>query len=324
MNSSCSCDAELNHQYTNNHHSWNQNDRIGLMMILLVLSIFVLSMYLIMTWRNRTSYYVLLSVLVFLIVMFVGISVSSPIFLLYAPSFVLALFIRTPPILNRHTYFPNHTYFENPDTFAKIQGEVDAMLQHTNQGNSLSLTQDSYGGANKYIGSDVQSTEGVQRAWRLLNIMVGTSFTQDALDHFPTLVSVLRQLPEVKSCVVSVLEPGIRIPIHVGYYKGIMRYMIPTHIPQDRENVFLCVNGIKYHWTEGEGVLWDDTYVHKVYNNSTENRVLIYMDVIRPLHNEPISWLNGFNKWFVNTVTGSSIIQDEIKRTEKQISIADL
>jgi aspartyl/asparaginyl beta-hydroxylase (cupin superfamily) len=77
---------------------------------------------------------------------------------------------------------------------------------------------------------------------------------------------VLRKLPEVTSCVVSVLEPGIHIPIHVGYYKGIMRYMIPTHIPKDKDNVFLCVNGIKYSWTEGEGVLWDDTFSHKVYN----------------------------------------------------------
>ena len=100
-----------------------------------------------------------------------------------------------------------------------------------------------------------------------------------------------------------------------------MRFMIPTHIPKDRKNVFLCVNGIKYSWKEGEGVLWDDTFVHKVYNNTDEVRVLIYMDVIRPLDNESISWLNGINKWFINKATGSSIVQEEIKRTERQIPI---
>ena len=51
--------------------------------------------------------------------------------------------------------------------------------------------------------------------------------------------------------------------------------------PKDRKNVFICVNGEKYSWKEGEGVVFDDTYPHKVYNNTDQDRVVLYIDVER-------------------------------------------
>jgi aspartyl/asparaginyl beta-hydroxylase (cupin superfamily) len=149
--------------------------------------------------------------------------------------------------LDRKLYFANHSLFENPDSFEQIYKEVDTMLNITNNGNSLTMVKDSYNGENEYIGSDIKTIHGIKRGWRLLNIKVGNTYTKDALANFPVLVSILEKVPEITSCVISVLEPGIRIPIHVGYYKGVMRYMLPTHVPKDKENVFLCANGIKYN-----------------------------------------------------------------------------
>ena len=246
--------------------------------------------------------------------------VQNPIYLLYLPSFWLSCFVRSPPFLDRTAYFPNYTMFEEPATFAEIKREVDLLLARTNSGNNLPFTRDSYGGENQAIGADVKLVNGIQRAWRLLNIKAGDLYSEVALQYFPFLVSILKQLPEVQSCVISVLEPGIQIPIHVGYYKGILRYMLPTHIPNDKKNVYLCVNGIKYHWAEGDGVLWDDTFPHKVNNNTNEIRVLLYMDVVRPL-DEPIAWFNSVNRKIIKLATGSSIVQNEIKRTEKQIRV---
>ena len=75
--------------------------------------------------------------------------------------------------------------------------------------------------------------------------------------------------------------------MHIGYYKGIMRYMLPITIPKDTDNIWLNVNGIKYHWEEGKSMLWDDTYPHAAYNNTEEVRVVLYMDVFRTYN---ISW----------------------------------
>jgi aspartyl/asparaginyl beta-hydroxylase (cupin superfamily) len=100
----------------------------------------------------------------------------------------------------------------------------------------------------------------------VINIKAGDEYSAAAHKYFPNLVQILKGVPQIETCAISVLQNGVHIPIHVGYYKGIMRYMIPIVVPKDRENVFLCVNELKYCWTEGVGVLWDDTYPHKVYN----------------------------------------------------------
>jgi hypothetical protein len=306
----CSCRSEKGYVYS--PHSWNENDTKGLFIFFLIIVIIGIILSLCIDYQTNMIWFLIIG-----IVILFSVVCYRPILLLYAPSCLLSMFINTTPILNRKKYFPNHTRFEDPNTFQSIKHEIDVMLEQTDGGNTLPLTQDSYSGENKYIGSDVKMVQGKKRAWRILNIKAGSSYSKEA-QHFPTLVGILESLPEVKSCVISVLEPGIRIPIHVGYYKGIMRYMLPTHIPKDRKNVFLCVNGISHHWKEGHGVLWDDTFAHKVYNNTNEARVLIYMDVLRPFRNK---MAHQWNEWFIDKAMQTSIVQDEIKRTEIQVAI---
>jgi beta-hydroxylase len=45
------------------------------------------------------------------------------------------------------------------------------------------------------------------------------------------------------------------------------------------------------HWEEGEGLLFDDTYHHEVWNDTDEERAILFMDVERPLR-FPVSLLN--------------------------------
>ena len=228
-------------------------------------------------------------------------------------SSLLTLGIRTPEFLDKNEYFPNNYLFE--ENFKILKQEVVDILSKTENGDKLIMTSDTYGGENKYIGSNKIIDNGKMKAWRLINIKVGDEYTKDAYNHFPFLVKLLKKIPEVCSCAISILQEGVRIPIHVGYYKGIMRYMMPLIVPKDRENVFLCVNEIKYNWTEGVGVLWDDNFPHKVYNNTKEIRVVIYMDVLRPLPN----LLCKFNKFIVKLASNSQMVKDEIRRTEIQI-----
>ena len=95
--------------------------------------------------------------------------------------------------------------------------------------------------------------------------------------------------------------------------------MLPIHIPKDYENVFLCVNAIKYHWTEGKGVLWDDTYPHKVFNKSNDIRIVIYMDVARPFSGLAY-YMNNF---IIGLMTNSSVAKKEIARTEIQVKLKE-
>ncbi len=148
--------------------------------------------------------------------------------------------------------------------------------------------------------------------------MVKIGTTNFAEDTMPELTKILEDIPEVVSCAVSILPAKKAIPIHVGYSKGVIRYQLAMKVPKDRENVFICVNGEKYSWTEGHGVLFDDTYPHKVFNNTDEDRVVLYIDVVRPFLN-PI--LDLINRLSIKLITSSSITKDEIAKTEQQIDI---
>jgi beta-hydroxylase len=291
-----------------NNFSFNKNDGNGLFNILLIL-LFISFMSL--SLQNKKFIYVSIIILfVFIIRIYM-----KPIEILYMISSILTLKIRTPEFLDKDKYFPNNYLFENIENFTILKKEVINILSKTNNGDTLVMTGDTYNGENKYIGSNKIVDNGKVKAWRLINIKIGNEYTNDAYKHFPFLVKLLKNLPEVCSCAISILQEGVHIPIHVGYYKGIMRYMMPLIVPKDRKNVFLVVNEKKYNWTEGVGVLWDDNFPHKVYNNTKEIRVVIYMDIIRPLP----GLLNNFNKYILKLTCNSKIVKDEIKKTEIQI-----
>ncbi len=209
----------------------------------------------------------------------------------------------------------NYSNFEN--NYLDFKKEIVEFINKEGIKN-VSLTRDSFSGQNEYIGSDVKINQnGDETGWRLMTLKVGDEITGKCYQYFPNLSKILEQHSEVVSCVLSILEPGVMIPIHVGYYKGIIRYMLPLIVPDDKDNCFLWVNGLKYSWSEGKSVLWDDIYPHKVYNNTKQNRVLLYMDIIRPID----GILGIINSFVLKLIKNSDIVKDEIKRTEKKVSI---
>jgi len=69
----------------------------------------------------------------------------------------------------------------------------------------------------------------------------------------------------------------VKIPMHVGYYKGLLRYMVGITVPDDRDGVWLTVNGATRHWAEGFDFLWDDTYPSRsVQHHKPDTHHFIY------------------------------------------------
>jgi aspartyl/asparaginyl beta-hydroxylase (cupin superfamily) len=318
-----SCNFTDGFELKNNNNSFNKNDKIGFRVILLLMFIIVCTLYILSISNgiiipstnrgifdfNKYKTHAIIALIVGCIILIVDF-IIEPIHIIYLMSYIITLNVRTPPFLDLDKYFPNHTKLENKETFDKIRLETVNIL---NQKDKLSLTKNTYGN-DEIGGGDVQKNN--EDGWRIYVVKLGkNNFAEETM---PELTKVLKDIPEVVSCAVSILPSKKAIPIHVGYSKGVMRYQLGTIVPKDRENVFICVNGEKYNWTEGEGVLFDDTYPHKVYNNTNEDRVVLYMDVIRPFLNP---FLDVLNKFVINLVSNSSIAKKEVARTEKQITI---
>ena len=51
------------------------------------------------------------------------------------------------------------------------------------------------------------------------------------------------------------------------------------------------VGGDVAHWAEGQSLVFDDTYEHEAWNDTDGTRVVLFVDVKRPLAG-PARWLN--------------------------------
>ena len=289
-----------------NNNTWNKNDYHGLIVLILFMVI-IITLINYKKW-NKYSIYVI-SVSITSLVIFIA---TKPIRMLYMFSMIFTLQIKTPPFLDKKKEFPKYILFE--EQFKDIQKEIFSLMGEYNGGKDVDFTKNSFDSKeNSYIGEDVDVKNN--RGWRILQVKLGKLYPENIKSKLPTLVKILNKCPEIISCSISILDEKTKIPIHNGYYKGFMRFMLPVKVPKDSKNVYLCNNYIKYVWKEGESILWDDLYPHKVYNNTDEIRIVIYMDVLR----QNISpFLKFLNKIVTSSISNTKMIKDEIKRTEKK------
>jgi beta-hydroxylase len=256
--------------------------------------------------KSKKTSNLLLIINIIFIFLLIAYLYTDPIKTVYMSSCIISYFTQTSPFLDKNKYFPNSILFKQK--WKDFRLELNNLLEQTNNGKDIRHTRTSFGNQNAIIGSDADEN----RAWRIYHIRLGKSFTKHGLKNFPILCKTLEKCPEVVACSISIIDEKTYIPMHVGYFKGVIRYMLALKVPKEKDKCFLCVNGQKYVWTEGEDILWDDIYPHRVENNTLENRVVIYMDVKRPL-NKILSHLRDFT---LNLMEGSKTVQDEIKKSE--------
>jgi ornithine lipid ester-linked acyl 2-hydroxylase len=63
----------------------------------------------------------------------------------------------------------------------------------------------------------------------------------------------------------------------------VLRYHLGLIVPQDAEACRIRVGEDFRHWEEGESLIFDDTFNHEVWNDTDETRVVLFVDVLRPL-----------------------------------------
>jgi beta-hydroxylase len=116
----------------------------------------------------------------------------------------------------------------------------------------------------------------------------------------------MEQTPGMVTAMFSILAPRKHILPHRGPYKGILRYHLGLIVPKDKEDCRIRVGSEIRHWEEGKSLLFDDTYDHEVWNDTDETRVVLFVDIIRPLP-FPESLIN---KLIIKAIAFSPFVQD--------------
>jgi beta-hydroxylase len=107
----------------------------------------------------------------------------------------------------------------------------------------------------------------------------------------PQTIRLIKKIPQIKTAFFSILLPQKHIPQHCGPYKGVIRYHLALKVPQDYQNCAIKVGDDIRHWQEGKSLMFDDTFSHEAWNKTEEIRVVLFVDVVRPM-GFPLSLLN--------------------------------
>jgi aspartyl/asparaginyl beta-hydroxylase (cupin superfamily) len=126
--------------------------------------------------------------------------------------------------------------------------------------------------------SFISNNDGI--SWNLFAVKFYGIWHKHNLQKCPKTKALFENMKQVKTINYSILAPGKHIPPHRGPYRGILRYQIALKVPKEG-NCQLFVDHKPYHWTEGKSVLFDDTYVHEVKNETEETRIALLLDIKR-------------------------------------------
>ncbi len=108
----------------------------------------------------------------------------------------------------------------------------------------------------------------------------------------PKTVALLEQIPCVKGAMFTLLPGPGHLNPHRDPFAGSLRYHLGLSTPNS-DACRIYVDGQPYAWRDGEDVMFDETYVHWVKNETDVTRVILFCDVERPLP-EP---MRTFNRW---------------------------
>ncbi|WP_331344539.1 aspartyl/asparaginyl beta-hydroxylase domain-containing protein [Cellvibrio sp. UBA7661] len=107
----------------------------------------------------------------------------------------------------------------------------------------------------------------------------------------PKTLALLNQLPSVKGAMFTMLPPGSRLGKHRDPYAGSLRYHLGLVTPNS-DDCYISVDGQDYSWRDGEAVMFDETYIHHAENKTDQNRIILFLDVKRPVSFFLVDFIN--------------------------------
>ena len=223
--------------------------------------------------------------------------------------------ITTPHIFKgslKDKYFPQHNLFN--DNYDTILSEINGLMKYVDK---IPLTHDAIP-YNDYISRDHDPDK--KRGWKTLPLKLTGKITEIGRLHCPKTCSLL-DIPIIFNATVSILQGKRHIPIHAGYFKGFIRYLFCVIEPKNN-HAFIYINKEKYIFKANEGILWDDIFPHEVYNMSDDDRVCIYVDVLRKFENKLGNYL--FKKLIHLSKFSSAVKKVNDVYERKPVSLDDI
>jgi beta-hydroxylase len=204
------------------------------------------------------------------------------------------------------SYYDNSPIF-NPEDFPWTKNFIK---------NLPSIQEEFYNYQKRHLIPEYKSiskeASGETKGWHSLFLRIFGNDTQN-MKAFPKTKQLIDSCP-CTTAYFSLLKPGTKIKPHKGIFSGVIRYHLSIKIPKDWEKCFIVVDGKKLHWREGGHIMFDDSYIHMVENNTDEERVVLFLDIKRDFKS---LWLNAVNEIMLKYIKSNDMVNSSLTKINK-------
>jgi beta-hydroxylase len=148
-----------------------------------------------------------------------------------------------------------------------------------------------------------------KRGWTRFYLCWYGETPASARQSCPVTTAILEEAPSIKGAMFAFLPPRAILGRHRDPFAGSLRFHLGLDTPND-DACWIEVDGVRYCWRDGEGVLFDETYVHEARNDTDRGRLILLADVERPLR-APMRQINRLVMRTVMNATATQNVEGE-------------
>jgi beta-hydroxylase len=143
--------------------------------------------------------------------------------------------------------------------------------------------------------------------WKRFYLKWYDDFLPSARTLCPKTVELLNSIPTVHGAMFAMLPPGGKLGAHRDPFAGSLRYHLGLVTPNS-DKCRILVDGVECVWRDGEGFVFDETFIHRAENNTDVSRIILFCDVERPMK---FGFMTAVNRWVSEHVVKASATQNE-------------
>ena len=141
--------------------------------------------------------------------------------------------------------------------------------------------------------SDVAFNTFFKRGWKRFYLKWYDDVLPSAAELCPKTTELVRAIPSVNAALFALLPGQSKLGAHRDPFAGSIRYHLGLKTPNS-DNCRIYIDGEPYAWRDGQDVLFDETFIHSVRNETDDVRIILFCDVARPMKTAFARVVNGF------------------------------
>lgn len=203
---------------------------------------------------------------------------------------------------------PNTVYI-NVEQFPELQVLRDNWLIIKNEAEKL--YQEGYIAASDQY-DDAGFNSFFRRGWKRFYLKWYDQALPSAKNLCPETLKLIENIPSINAAMFTLLPSGSKLVKHRDPYAGSLRYHLGIMTPNS-EKCYINVDGENYFWRDGEAVMFDETFLHYAENATTQDRIIFFCDIARPMRNRFAAAINRyFSRYIMSASATKNLPGDKI------------